>query len=321
MKIKKIQREKLAYYLKEFYKNYPSEVHTIFKFVRFFKARLKNNKDAWIGVSGDTGVGKSLFVIMAQILLGRPYDLTKNISYMPSGDEISDKFKKLKFNTFLVDEAAKEMRAVNWQSKAQQKVNVAAMTDRYLNNMVFLNMPNFNEFTKSMRRSNLLFRVVIPYRTKNYARVIVQRKSRNWRSPDPWGDELANERYEKYQKKYGDVDNELILKIERSLPNTIMDFIVPNLELILPEVTTEYERLKIESRKESAAEEKEKDSNVWRKRYNDIVSKFANIIFNNTLGIGKKKVTQVDLAKELGVSQTTIRVWLNKNDSKTTKKE
>lgn len=55
MKIKKEQRDKLAYYLTEFYKRYPTEPHTVFKFVRFFKARLRQNKDAWLGVTGDTG--------------------------------------------------------------------------------------------------------------------------------------------------------------------------------------------------------------------------------------------------------------------------
>lgn len=254
--------------------------------------------------------GKSYTVILIQILFGRPYDLQKNISYIPTGEEISEKFKKLKFNTFLVDEAAREMRAVNWQSKAQQKVNLAAMTERYLNNMVFLNMPNFNEFTKSMRRGNLIFRLIIPYRTVNYARVILQRKSRNWRSEDPWGDNLANSRYDSAEKRYGELDNKTILKIERSLPNTIMDFIVPNLSVILPEVTDEYERLKIDSRKEKAEEEKENDKLYWRDKYSSTMSKIAKIIMNNTLGLGKRKVTQKEVAEALGVTQSTINAWV-----------
>jgi len=55
MKITKDHRERLIYYLNEFYQHYPSEKHTIFHFVKYFKLRLKNNKDAWCSVSGDTG--------------------------------------------------------------------------------------------------------------------------------------------------------------------------------------------------------------------------------------------------------------------------
>jgi hypothetical protein len=248
MKITKEHREKLIYYLENFYSKYPNEKFTVFHFVKYFKDRLRNHKDAWIGVSGETGVGKSYFVIICQILFGRPYDLTKNITYIPKGEEIMDKFNKLIFNTLLIDEAAKQMRAVNWQNKQQQMINVAAMTERFKNNWVFLNMPNFNEFTKSMRMGNLQFRAIIPFRTESYARVIIQRKSRNWRSEDPWGDKLANENYDKAETKNREIDNDVILKIENSLPSTIMSFIIPNLELILPEISDEYIKLKAESR-------------------------------------------------------------------------
>jgi len=87
-----------------------------------------------------------------------------------------------------------------------------------------------------MRQSNLEFRMIIPFRTKNYARVIVQRKLRNWRSDDPWSDEDADKQYQKVQKKYGEVSNDLILSIERSLPVYVMDFIVPDLGKVLPDV-------------------------------------------------------------------------------------
>ena len=305
-KITHRERNKLVAYLKEFYKYFPREKYTIFHFVRNFKNRLKDNKDAWISVSGDTGVGKSLFVIMSQILFGRPYNLINNVSYIPKGDEIVEKFKKLKFQTFLVDEAAKEMRSVNWHSKAQQSVNVAAMTERYLNNWVFLNMPNFNEFTKSMRVGNLIFRAIIPYRTSKYARVFIQRKSRNWRDPDPWGDKFADERYQKVQRRFKEITNDHIDSIERGVPNYIMDFIVPNLELILPDVTAEYERLKQESREsndEGMMSNTEK-SNLWREKYKMLFSKVAKLLDLHV--VGKETMNVKQLCDEIGVSPDTF---------------
>jgi hypothetical protein len=310
MKVNSQQRQHLFNSLKQFYKRYPNEKYTIFHFNQAFRKRINNKRDAWIGVIGDTGVGKSMFVIMEQILFKRGFDLNKNVCYIPKGNEIIDKFKKLNKSTLLIDEAAKEMRSVNWQSKQQQGVNETAMTERYKSNMVFLNMPEFNEFTKSMRRGSLLFRIVIPYRTDKYARVIVYRKSRNFRAEDKWGDKEANKIYQNLEKRKKEITNEKILEIERSVPNYVMDFIVPNLELILPEVTNEYKRLKIESRK--VQEEQLPESiNLYKKKYEDLLNRATKIIFNNELDLGTGiKVTKTEMCKSLGVTINIFNKFL-----------
>lgn len=297
-------RKKLNYYLKEFYKKYPNEKHTLFHFVKYFKNRLKHqNKDAWTAVCGDTGSGKSLFTLMTMVLFGRPMQLEKNVSYIPKGEEISQKFEKLKFQSFLIDEAAQAMRKHDWQNKAQQKVNTAAMTERFKNNWVFLNMPNFNEFTKSMRASILLFRAIVVYRTENYARVIVQRRSRNWRSEDPWGDKKANDMYEKIEKKYKEISNDIILKIERNIPNTIMDFIVPNLELILPDVVANYEALKLASRDVVDEMARGDKRNIYKEKYEKIMVRVTKLLKDNTLDIGKVRLGKHEILKAMDVSE------------------
>ena len=251
--------------------------------------------------------GKSLFVLMVGILFGRPFSLVNNVTYIPKGNEIMDKFSKLRMCVFLIDEAAKQMRSVQWQDKQQQKVNVGAMTERYRNNVVFLNLPNFNEFTKSMRAGSIVFRAVIPYRTDKYARVIIQRKSRNWRSEDPWGDKRANEIYHAYDKRRKEITNDVILSIERSLPNTVMDFIIPNLENIVPDITKEYVRLKIESRKQDKESEVTYDKiNLYKGKYEDLLSIAAKALYMNELHIGKIRVTKHDIAKKLQISQITL---------------
>jgi len=316
MRVTGEDRQKLTFYLKQFYKMYPQEKFTIFHAVKSFKRRLKDNRDAWIGVAGDTGTGKSLFALMFMVLFGRPMNLEKNVAYVPKGQEIMDKFDKLTFNCLLIDEAAREMRAVNWQNKAQQGVNTKAMTDRFKNNLVFLNMPNFNEFTKSMRKGNLQFRIIIPYRTDKYARVIIQRKSRNWRSEDPWGDELANKKYEKAEKKLKEINNDTILQIERSLPQTVMDFIIPNLEKVLPEFTAEYERLKSLSREEAKildeAGNQDKQKIKMKKELEELKSKVTKLLYYNQLNLGNMKVSQGDFAEALGMSTATFNKYLKK---------
>lgn len=321
MRIRPLHRKKLTFYLKQFYRLYANEKYTIFHFIRFFKLRLKDNKDAWMGVCGETGTGKSYLAIMSMILFGRPMTLTKNIAYVPKGNEIIKMFDKLNFQCLLIDEAAREMRSVNWQSKQQQGVNVRAMTERFKNNWVMLNMPNFNEFTKSMRRGNLLFRAIVIYRNNLYARVIIQRRSRNWRSDDPWGDKLANDKYEKTVKRYKEISNDIILKIERSLPNTVMDFIIPNLELILPDITNEYINLKEESRKIAEKEDAKKmNKDKWKKEYKSLLQKVIKLIYFNKLGLGKIRVSKKDMAKSIGISFSTFDKYLNMEDLKNKEK-
>jgi len=317
MRITNEHRRKLKFYLKKFYSFYPNERQKITNFVKYVKKRINMNKDAWFGVSGETGSGKSYLVLIFQILWGGRFHLEENITYIPKGNEIMEKFLKLNKNTLLIDEAAKQMRKVDWQNKQQQKVNVAAMTDRFRSNVVFLNMPNFNEFTKSMRTGNIQFRAIIPYRTENYARVIIQRKSRNWRSDDPWCDIQASKIYETLEKKRIDIDNERILNIERNLPTTIMDFIIPNLELILPEVTDKYQELKAKSREIDMMEEQTtKDKkNIYKLKYEKLLVKLTKTLYHNTLGIGEIKQSKSAIAKEMGIAPTTFSKFLDMHET------
>jgi len=312
MKIKPYQRNKLIWYLKEFYKRYPNEKYTVFHLVKALKLRLKDNKDAWIGVSGDTGSGKSYTIIVIQSLFKAGYSLIDNVTYMPKGNEIIEKFNKLEQNTLLIDESAVEMRSVNWQSKQQQEVNVKAMTDRFKNNIVFLNMPNFNEFTKSMRRGNIIFRLLVLYRTEKYARVLLQRKSRNFRSDDPWGDKYANKMYEILEKKKIEITNEKLLEIERKLPNTIMDFILPNPLKIIPEFINEYERLKKKSREKVENLKPESQASIYKDKYQNLLKKVSNLIYYNELDIGKAKTTKLEISKALQISTATLNKYLDK---------
>lgn len=314
MRIKPYHRKKLEAYLKQFYKVYNGEKYTIFHFIRACKERLKDNKDMWLGNCGATGNGKSYFGLICIILFGRRASLTNNVTYIPKGDEIMSKFDSLNFNVLMIDEAAKQMRKVQWQDKSQQKVVTKTMTDRYKSNMVIMNMPEFSEFTKSLKTGAIRFRAVILYRTKTYARVVIQRKSKNWRSDDAWKDKTADKKYEMLEKKKKEITNEMVLEIERSLPNTIMDFIIPNLELILPDITEEYKRLKIKSRDDESntSINSTNKTNPYKDKYEVLMMKISKILYNNELDIGRVRTTKNDIATSIGCSVETLNKYLKK---------
>lgn len=318
-KIKVTDRKIIKKELKRFYNKYPGEAYTINWFVKKFKKRLKKyNKDAWIAVIGETSSGKSLFSLMVLILFGRPATLKKNITYIPLGSEITDKFDQLNYNVLQVDEAAREMRTVNWQSKSQQKVNLKSMTDRFRNNMVLMLMPNFNEFTKSMRQGMMLFRCIMMERTPEYVRVLVQRKSRDFRNRDPWGDEYASKIYEKISRSRKDITDEQRLNIERSLNNYVCDFIVPNLESILPHVCKRYEDLKVDSRRQVIEDERFSKFNLrmekYKYLYENLLARVTKIIRYNRLNLGiKDKVSIKEMSKELGITDGKFKDYLNKD--------
>jgi len=317
-KISKSHRLKLTWFLKKFYSYYPNEKFTIFNLVRWIKQRNKDNKQTWLPVAGETGTGKSYFGLMMSALYGRPFSLTKNIGYVPKGDEIFSKLAEIRFGTYIIDEAARELRAVNWARKSQQSVVVKAQTDRYQQNLVMIMLPNFNELTKSLRETSVIMRAVLVYRTPQYARVIIHRKSRNWRSEDPWCDEEANSHYKRAEKKNGEISNDMILEIERKIGSYVMDFIVPNLELALPDVTNSYIYLKEKSRNDMSDDEegedpKSKKIKKLKEDYDDVLGKVTNMLLYNTLNLGIKKVTKSVIAKELNISMNKLNDALEHN--------
>jgi len=183
-------------------------------------------------------------------------------------------------------------------------------TERWANNVLFLLMPNFDEFAKSIREGAMPFRIVIPYRNKEYARVFVYKKSDNWRSDDPWSDKEANDRYEKLRRR-GRLDPEDIDKIERKLDSYLLDFIIPDLGLILPSVIDKYEELKKKSREQlDEVDEVSPKENKYKNQYEQLMAKVAKILKYNLLNLGQVNVTQKEICEELGVSSPVFRKYL-----------
>ena len=313
MKITNEHRIILIRRLKEFYANHPNEQFTVFQFVKQFKERHKKNKQTYVGVAGEAGSGKSLFCLTSMILYARPMDLNYNIVYIPDGDEISKKLQEMEFNVLLVDEAARALRALDFAKSEQKKVTMLAQTERFRRNWIFLCLPNFQEFTKSLRTGSIIFRIIVLYRTTTYARIVLHRRSKNWReSADPWYDKESKKLYEKALRR-GEITNERMLGIERKSPSYIMDFIIPNLSKILPEVVNCYEKIKEDSRKKMEEQDKpvSKVENKYKTKYELTLAKVTKLMAYNTLHFGDMKVTNKDIAEALGLSYQVFNKYKN----------
>ena len=91
-----------------------------------------------------------------------------------------------------------------------------------------------------------------------------------------------------------------------------MDFKIPNLELILPEVTNRYLELKEQSRIDEQNERQADEERVdkWR---DIILPKAIRIIVDDTMGIREGvRLTKKSLTTELGISNEVLNQLLEK---------
>ena len=300
------KRKKIKLYLKHYNKFVGQTSMNIFHLARNMKQRIKNGYDAWAGVSGETGTGKSQFVLMVIALMGRRFNLKDNVAYFPKGNEISNKFDKLNGGELLIDEAGKSMRGVNWHNKDAQGVNVKAMTDRFLGNTVWMNMPDYSEFMGSTKKA-FQFRIHLLYRDEVGAMVVVHRKIGYGITKEQWAETTSEKNFKDFTyKRRGSMipNNFEKLSLHLRLPTYVMHFKVPALEWIVPEYIEAYQQLKVESRKEQP----EDDGKEMGSRQQGYI-KVIGLALEGEIKAG---VPTKDLAKKYGVKVRTMQLWLRK---------
>jgi len=300
------KRKKIKVYLQHYNKFLDQTSMNIFHYSRYMKQRIKQGYDAWVGVSGETGTGKSQFVLMNCALMGRRFNLKDNVAYIPQGNEISDKFDKLNGGELLIDEAGKSMRGVNWHNKDAQGVNVKAMTDRFIGNTVYMNIPDYSEFMGSTKKA-FHFRIHLLYRDETGAMVVVHRKIGYGITKEQWAETTSEKNFKDFTyKRRGSMipNNYEKLALHLRLPTYVMHFKVPALQWIVPEYVKAYEHFKKESRKENP-EDEGKEMGSRQQGYIKVIG----LALQSEIKAG---VPTKEMAKKYGVNIRTMQLWIRK---------
>lgn len=204
---------------------------------------IRQDRDVVIGITGFEGEGKSTLAVILSILIDPKFDFDLNVSYLPSAEEITKEFNRLKpGQVYLVDEAIKGLYKMNFQSSLQQTIIKMYATERYQNKCTLLLMPRFTDFTENFRNHRIRTWINVIERGK----AIVYIKDRDQTTQDPW--HLAEARKQKMRilkKRISNVTIDERIREERKLPTYLTDFSFPDLPHSIKEI---YQDKKIESR-------------------------------------------------------------------------
>jgi predicted XRE-type DNA-binding protein len=154
-------------------------------FANALKARLANDWDSVIALSGYEGTGKSTLAIWLGILTdGNGFDLDQNAAYLPDHTEIEGKFEALKpKSVFVVDEAAKVLYKLRWMDKLQVRLNQMYQTERWQNKCTILCIPRFTDLNDYFRNHRVMIWIHLVERGLGVA--FIPDDVNIW-NPDPW---------------------------------------------------------------------------------------------------------------------------------------
>lgn len=171
--MKRIQKEKVV---------------TIDKIAAFLAGKSYNDFMANVGISGETGVGKSTLALWLALRMDKDFDIVKNVAY--TRNEIIEKAYKLpKRSVLIVDEAIGGYRRRAMESIQKDLVEMINKI-RYKNHVIIWNLPFFVDLDRDVRKHFDLW-IHIPERGK----AVLFRKDRNPLAEDPWMPEKWVRRY------------------------------------------------------------------------------------------------------------------------------
>lgn len=220
---------------KQLYNYCKTEHKTLISFIKTLNRRCrKKDLDNQIVVEGGTGSGKStlsLILVTCQSMHDNTkFDLSKDIIYKPSENELSSKLITLKaFEKIIVDETIKSLNKLKWHNKDVIDSNEIIQTERFRNNTIYYCIPNFHELTKSFRSTNIKIRIWLIPQYRAIIRIKNIDVDLGWE--DPWH---TNENIKiKKSKNIGVHSTEFErIVVERELPNYHADFDWPDIEKI-----------------------------------------------------------------------------------------
>ncbi len=285
--------------VKEFYKERGNPNVNAFWLANMMLRRLRNDKDFYCNIEGETGSGKSNLILLIALLMCRysgtwrnklngkivktyprttpldpkeweqltvNFDFNANMSFLDKTEELKKKYNDLdRYMPFIIDEGSKNLHKYGWQNKLQQMLVRMSQTERYQNKAFFICFPNFKELTTTFRNDRIKMRLYIYNRNmgKKFASCIISMKDVNRWISDPWHMEENARSFESLLKRIPIASRSAyhILKAEKKLKGYAGNFEFPSLKHIAPRIWKIYMKFKIENAtKEQDNGEDEKDS-------------------------------------------------------------
>lgn len=232
-------------------------------FIKGLQKRIDAQWDAVCAFTGEEGVGKSTLMILLAMMVDKKFDLEKNVSYLPSYDEVINKFNSLDMGSvYIIDEAIKVLDKQQWTDELQRAIRQMYATERKQRKITFLGMPRFSDLAERFRNH----RVKYWFHVVGRGRVIAFIRDDDKDCDDPWH-RKDNQKLKKQmfgKKQVVDKDVKDIIAIERKTPNYWFDF---TFDPLPPEIDARYNELVKKYKEQAAAEEKEEEftenNKVW----------------------------------------------------------
>lgn len=265
-------------------------VLNIDRIAAFAAAKSYNNYMCNIGISGETGVGKSTLAIWLGIRLDQDFKsgkyiraLSEHVAY--TRYEIVEKAQKLpKHSYLLIDEAIGAFKRRAMESIQKDVVELVNKI-RYRNHVIVWNLPFFTDLDSAIRKH---FDIWIHVVERGRAAVLL--KNRNILAEDPW---LPEWWVAKWKKKALATPDE-VMEMLREHPLYAFTLRFPPLPPRLQEI---YDRFSEEAK--SKLESEEKAQKVYLKMLKTTTPKMVEMYVLMTIALGNLmrsgKVTVQDL--------------------------
>jgi len=262
----------------------------LLKCISAIKKRIDRDWDIVIAIDGEEGVGKSTLAMIMGILLDKKFNLHNNIAYLPTHQEIEQKFTDLgSKQTFVVDEAIKAMYKMRFMDKLQTRINEMYATERWQNKVTILCIPRFTDLNEYFRNHRVKFWVHIIDRG---LAIVFHKDDVNIFGRDPWHLK-ENEKYvmsKIKRKRFVEIENKEKINIYSNSQNFFFGFEYPD----LPEkISQEYKTLKADYRNVKVKREEREVVKIIKK-------------------LKEENMTQRKIASIIGISEQRVGQLLNK---------
>lgn len=277
-----------------------------------FLARAKDDRDVVCAISGYEGDGKSTLAVHHTIDINRLRGMTDEeilerfddyMLYSPNKEITAEKVMKPdKYAPINSDEATKALYKLNWASEGQKYLNMLYQLCRKENKVNLFCIPRFTDLNEYFRNHRVLFWIFIVER----GTAVLMQKDWNPFTTDPWhlkeNEKILKESMRR--KKIIDLSpNEKIALLQKT-QNFVAVFHYDDLE-------KPFKKKYLEGKNKHGYDEMSQTADVGGK----LLDKYKEGLRKSVLALREKGLTVMDIGKIIGVTDRTVRRYMEDKDT------